>query len=175
MTEVAVSADQDAPCRLAESDDRYPAVAVLNQRHRVIRCRAGIQWILQRRNVPAGTGGNRPEGHSTSDWRGRSYCRTREALIRCCHEHAGEIAPSAVAALEALPERIEVTPQRAVSIRKKLAPDLGSNEPGRKLWRPRVWGPALSPVEFRCATLGSRPHEQTAVFGPDQPSHGGSQ
>jgi hypothetical protein len=45
----AITADEDAPSRLAESDDRYPAVAVLNGRYRVIECGAGIQWILQRR------------------------------------------------------------------------------------------------------------------------------
>jgi hypothetical protein len=93
--------------RLAESDDRYPAVAILNQRYRVIRCRDGIQWILQRRNIPAGTGGNRPERHSRDDWRGRSYCRTREALIRCCRAYSGEIDPAAVVALRTLPERID--------------------------------------------------------------------
>jgi hypothetical protein len=91
---------------LQESDDRYPAVAILNQRYRVIRCRDGIQWILQRRNLPAGTGDNRPERHSTDDWRGRSYCRTSEALIRCCGV-SGEIDPAAVAALQTLPERID--------------------------------------------------------------------
>jgi hypothetical protein len=40
------------------------------------------------------------------DWRGRSYCQTKEALIRCAREHAGEIEPSACAILAALPERI---------------------------------------------------------------------
>ena len=41
------------------------------------------------------------------DWRGRSYCRTRDALIRCCGAYSGEIDPAAAAALQALPERIE--------------------------------------------------------------------
>jgi hypothetical protein len=45
----------------------------------------GIQWMLQ---VRAGTG-----------WRSRSFCQTREALIRCC---GGEQHP----ALLALPARI---------------------------------------------------------------------
>jgi hypothetical protein len=93
--------------RPAESGDRYPVVAILNERFRVIRCRDGIQWVLQHRNVAAGTGGNRPETISTGDWRGRSYPRTREALIRCCCEHAGDINPVAVVALLALPERVK--------------------------------------------------------------------
>jgi hypothetical protein len=88
-------------------ENQAPPDIQLNARWRVITCADGVQWILQRRNVPAGTGGNRPERHSTDDWRGRSYCRTREALIRCCRAYSGEIDPVAAAALQALPERIE--------------------------------------------------------------------
>jgi hypothetical protein len=71
----------------------------LNARWRVIACRDGIQWILQYRN--------RTETVAGGDWRGRSYCRTREALIRCCRAYSGEIDPAAVAALQTLPERID--------------------------------------------------------------------
>jgi hypothetical protein len=49
-----------------------------------------------------------PERHSTDDWRGRAYCRTREALIRCSGAYCGEIDPPlAAAALQMLPERID--------------------------------------------------------------------
>jgi hypothetical protein len=71
----------------------------LNARWRVIACRDGIQWILQYRN--------RAETVSRSDWRGRSYCRTREALILCCDRYCGEIDPLAAATLQTLPERID--------------------------------------------------------------------
>jgi hypothetical protein len=86
--------------RLAESDDQYPGVvAVLNRRCRVIRCRAGIQWIIQRRHGP--------ETGLRAIWDSRSYCRTREALIRCSHEHAvGTIDPIALVILLRLPARI---------------------------------------------------------------------
>jgi hypothetical protein len=90
----------DGGLAIAETDGAYFNLR-LNDRWRVIECGAGIQWILQYR-------ANSPETYSTAIWRGRSYCRTREALIRCCNAHAGEIDPSAVAAFEALPERIEV-------------------------------------------------------------------
>ena len=85
---------------IAESDDSYPhIVAVLNRGWRVIVCRDGIQWILQRRN--------RAETVARHVWRGRSYCRTKEALIRCCDEHAGQIDPGRPRmTLAALPERI---------------------------------------------------------------------
>jgi hypothetical protein len=83
----------------SESSDAYPdVVAVLNSRWRVIECPHGMQWILQFRG--------RSETMATSRWRNRSYCRTAEALIRCCHAHAGEIEPSARDILAALSERI---------------------------------------------------------------------
>jgi hypothetical protein len=85
------------PAAFAESDDRYPH-ARLNACWRVIECRDGIQWILQARN--------RSETVARSDWRGRSYCRTREALIACSDRHCGEISPAGRAALEALPRII---------------------------------------------------------------------
>lgn len=81
---------------VAESDEAYPNIP-LNDRWRVVECRDAIQWILQRRHGP-----ERPAG---ARWEGRAYCRTREALVRCCRAYCGPIDPSAAAALEALPER----------------------------------------------------------------------
>lgn len=81
-----------------ESDDAYAGVvAVLNDRWRVIVCRDNLQWILQRRD------GERRGG---TRWAGRSYCRTRHALIRVCREHAGEIHAVALTILQTLPERL---------------------------------------------------------------------
>jgi hypothetical protein len=92
-----------------ESAAAYPAL-YLNPAWRVIACRGGIQWIIQYRN--------RAETVSTGDWRGRAYCTTREALIRCCDRYCGPIDPNAITAIEALPERFTtagaaiVAPQR---------------------------------------------------------------
>jgi hypothetical protein len=84
---------------IRETADDYPGVvAVLNAGWRVIECRDGLQWILQRRGSPETSRGD--------DWRGRSYCRTKEALIRCAREYAGEIDPGACSTLAALPARI---------------------------------------------------------------------
>src|ERR1700687_4817139 len=66
---------QARPIALPETSDLDPAIR-LNGRWRVIACRAGIQWILQYRASA--------ETYSTAIWRGRSYCRTSGALIRCC-------------------------------------------------------------------------------------------
>jgi len=83
-----------------ETADNYSGfVAQLNPDWRVIACRDRVQWVLQRRGSP--------KMSRRDDWRGRSYCQTREALIRCTREQAGVIDPAAAAILAALPERIE--------------------------------------------------------------------
>jgi hypothetical protein len=93
----------------ADSDDSYPGVvAVLNGGWRVIECRHGIQWILQHRN--------RAETVARHSWRGRSFCRTKEALIRCCNEHTGQIDPAILMTLEALPERTNSETQQIPQI-----------------------------------------------------------
>ena len=85
--------------RSESADDYHRIVARLNPGWRVIECTHDIQWILQRRGSP-----ERPR---TDDWRGRSYCRTSEALRLCTREHAGAVDPAAAAILAALPEWIE--------------------------------------------------------------------
>jgi hypothetical protein len=95
--------------RLAESDEAYYPSIQLNTRWRVIICRDGLQWVLQYRNRAG-----RAETVARDGWRGRSYCRTREALIGCCDRFCGEIDPAAAAELEALPDRIEPPRDRLV-------------------------------------------------------------
>jgi hypothetical protein len=66
----------------SESDDDYEAViAVLTDRCRVIECRDRIQWIIQFRETAETT--------PTARWRSRSFCRTREALVRCAVRFCG--------------------------------------------------------------------------------------
>jgi hypothetical protein len=91
---------------VAESDEAYPNLR-LNDRWRVIECRDRLQWILQARN--------RAETVARDVWRGQSYCRTREALIRCCDRYAGALDPAAVAALRGLPERYPVRATAAIA------------------------------------------------------------
>jgi hypothetical protein len=82
-----------------ESSDGYAnVVAPLNRKWRVIQCRDGIQWILQSRDSLTAARGI---------WRGRNYCRTKEALLRVCAIHAGEFNPTAAALVAALPDWIE--------------------------------------------------------------------
>ena len=56
-----------------EAEDYRTVITVLNRRWRVIECRDGIQWILQRRV------GLR---HGQPRWDGRRYRRTRDGLLR---------------------------------------------------------------------------------------------
>ena len=78
------------------ADDYAKVVVMLSEDWRIIECRDGIQWILQHRGSP-----KKPR---KDDWRGRSYCRTSEALIRCARLHAGPIDASARAVLTTLPK-----------------------------------------------------------------------
>jgi hypothetical protein len=83
---------------MSESADDYGrVVAHLNARWRVVECPHQLQWILQR-SASAKT-------HTTSRWQNRSFCGTRDGLLRCSREHADAIDPAA-AVLAALPERI---------------------------------------------------------------------
>ena len=57
-----------------ESDDNYrDVVALLAPRWRVICCRDGIQWILQKK-----------EASHEAPWRGVKYFTTKAALIEAC-------------------------------------------------------------------------------------------
>ena len=71
---------------LSETSDDYPRVVTIlsDGKTGVIVCYAGIQWIVQR-----GQG---------EQWHSRSFCHTKEALIRCC----GGSTPE----LDALPDRV---------------------------------------------------------------------
>ena len=80
-----------------ETSDNYEAVlSVLDHRHRVIICRDGIQWIIQRRKT----------GGAARPWRALGYHTTRNALIRACATLCREIDPSVMSLLLALPDVI---------------------------------------------------------------------
>jgi hypothetical protein len=84
----------NAVSRNESSDGSGRVVAILNPKWRVIECRDQIQWILQSRESVKSEPGL---------WRGRSYCRTKEALLRVCAFHASDINPIAADVLAALP------------------------------------------------------------------------
>ncbi|WP_338821624.1 hypothetical protein WDM22_26385 [Bradyrhizobium septentrionale] len=86
--------------RVETADDYSGFVAQLNADWRVVACRDRIQWILQRRGSP--------KMSRRDDWRGRSYCRTSQALILSAREYAGPVDSTAAAILAALPARIEL-------------------------------------------------------------------
>jgi hypothetical protein len=74
-----------------EGVDGYPGlVAQIDAQTRVIECAARIQWIVQRSVV-------RARGR---EWRGVSFCRTKQALLRCVRKWV----PGEHLSLEALPD-----------------------------------------------------------------------
>lgn len=81
-----------------ETADEYSQIVVrLNTTWRVIVCKHGIQWILQRKDANRS---GRPR------WKAVRYFRTRNALIRVSRTSCGAIAPAVQAILEALPAMI---------------------------------------------------------------------
>lgn len=83
----------DATTSNREEADNYHKVIVQTETHRVISCRDGIQWILQRR---AGL------RHGQPRWASLSYCITSNALIRLWATQMGEHST----VLGMLPDRI---------------------------------------------------------------------
>ena len=69
-------------------------VAQLNINWRVVD--DALQWVLQRRK------GNPRK--KNSGWQDRSFCTTREGLLRCVRDYCGEVDDKAFARLLALPE-----------------------------------------------------------------------
>ena len=83
-----------APISHRERDDNYTRVIVqLAPRWRIIICKDGIQWILQRK-----------EASHAGPWRGMSYHTNRDGLLRVCGSLETACCGGALEALEALPD-----------------------------------------------------------------------
>ena len=96
VREPAIAEETSEPSR-AGKRSAHPSlhvIAQLNEKWRVVD--GSLQWILQHKK------GN-PRKKS-SGWRGRSFCRTREALLRCVREYCGEVDPRGLDKLKGLPE-----------------------------------------------------------------------
>ena len=81
-----------------ERDDNYAKViAQLGPRWRIIVCKHGIQWILQKRSV---------EPPNTGTWAGKSYATTRDGLMAACSGRGLLSEAFARQVLEALPSNV---------------------------------------------------------------------
>jgi len=69
-------------------------VGQLNEQWRVVD--DPLQWILQKRKGKA--------RNKSSGWQGRSFCRTREALLRCIREYCGDVAAENLDTICVLPD-----------------------------------------------------------------------
>ena len=86
-----------AECALKSKRPAHPSnrvVAQLNANWRVVD--DPLQWILQRRKGKPRT--------RNSGWRGRSFCRTKDALLGCIGKHCGEVDADALSKLRSLPD-----------------------------------------------------------------------
>jgi hypothetical protein len=72
-----------------------PLLAPLNASWRVVD--DPMQWRLQQKKSEPRT--------RNSGWRDRSFCTTREGLLRCVREYCGEVESAALAALRTLPDQ----------------------------------------------------------------------
>ena len=81
-----------------ERDDNYTRIVVLlTHRWRIITCKHGIQWILQKRSV---------EPPNTGTWAGKSYATTRDGLMAACSSRGLLSEAFARQVLEALPSNV---------------------------------------------------------------------
>lgn len=81
--------------RREKDDNYYDVIVVLNTRWRVIRCKDGIQWVIQKA--------------SPSEWRSVSYPRNRDGLLDRVRSLCGPCSDAAMAKLVALPDWIHQT------------------------------------------------------------------
>ncbi len=77
-----------------------------------------LQWMLQRCMHIERYSGNRDDSRN---WRGRAFCRTRAALLRCVHEHVKLEDDENPALIEAAIARIERFPEMQVQKPEPLA------------------------------------------------------
>ena len=96
-----VSAPTAGECMSERSDDYARIVCVLNDRWRVIVCKGDWQWILQK---------SKAEGGHGRAWRGVSYFREREGLLKACARLDGGCDPDALETLAALPKNFKPKP-----------------------------------------------------------------
>src|SRR5258708_5381779 len=138
----AIAPSKNAPsrsrCPIPEDRDDYPRlIAMVDKKTRVIECRDGLQWVLQRR--------------STRGWAARSFCRSREALWTATRRLLGLDRPAPKSEwLLAMPEHISSggvgpqiglkRPSRIPEVPKKVIAD--PNYPG--MYRLRLPGGKLS-------------------------------
>ena len=128
-----------------ESADDYPRVVAELGKWRVVECRDGEQWILQRKS---GT------------WEARSFCRTSEALRRVVREHVGAVDLPDLPKWLAAPAGVRVDSGAAEAhspARTTKSSPTGVSGPlsGRlsACGKWRLWGPELSERSLRLATL----------------------
>ena len=81
-----------------ESDNYHSIVVRLNAKWRVIICKGGLQWTLQRQ---------RGKRNGLPIWRGSSFCVARDELLLCVREDCGPVSDLAMELVRSLPAHIK--------------------------------------------------------------------
>lgn len=96
MPEALGPSESAASISNRQRDEDYSGViAVLNDKWRVVRCRDGLNWIIQKA--------------SPSEWKSVKFHHNREHLIRRVRSLCGPVSDAAMAKLAALPDWISQT------------------------------------------------------------------
>jgi len=91
--------DAQARCTRRERDDNYAhVIANPSPRWRIIMCRDGMQWIIQKK-----------EASHEGPWRAEGYYTRRESLIKACGKLDLLLDANTEAVLHAPPARITIT------------------------------------------------------------------
>ena len=130
--------DRERSKRPAHPSNRL--VAQLNATWRVVD--DPLQWRLQRKKGNPRT--------KNSGWRDRSFCTTREGLLRCVREYCGNVEPTALAKVTALPEHLGMpnldvrgTDQAHFNGQSQSRIPRGPEDSGAEKRPPRITEPAL--------------------------------
>jgi hypothetical protein len=98
LSDPSLSSPSSPSTSKREKDNNYHrVVSPLNERYRLVECKDGIQWLVQRRDKSS-------ETLATTRWRNVSYPRCREGVFAALAWLRIEVSPAVMARLVALPD-----------------------------------------------------------------------
>ena len=99
LSHILESIHDNAPSHRERDDNYAHVIANPSPRWRIIMCRDGVQWIIQKK-----------EASHAGPWRAEGYYTCRESLIKACGTLGLLSDANTEAVLHALPARITGTP-----------------------------------------------------------------
>ena len=91
-----------------ERDHNYTHIVVhIGTDFRIIECRHGIQWIVQKRQIP-----KKSKVSRETTWRDVGYCRSRHGIDVLLKRHCGELSPHERQVVDSMPKFMEPKPRK---------------------------------------------------------------